>query len=78
MSVKKIKNKLKNHLKSFLLKLCKKYELDEEYFVEKYYNKFPKVKPVQQTIEELINTKKSIIRFGDGELELIKGNGIPF
>lgn len=76
MSTKKIK--LKNHLNSFLLKLCKKYELDEEYFIEKYYNKFPKVKTVQETIECLINTKKSVIRFGDGELELIKGNSIPF
>ena len=71
MSTKKIK--LKNNLKCFLFKLCKKYELDEEYFIEKYYNKFPKVKTVQETIECLIDTKKSIIRFGDGELELIKG-----
>ena len=73
-----IKSKLKKYLKSLLFKLCEYNELDEEFFIEKYYNKFPKVKNVQQTIQELINSDKSIIRFGDGELKLIEGNDIPF
>lgn len=30
------------------------------------------------TIKQLIGTDKSLIRFGDGEFELMKGHGIPF
>ena len=38
----------------------------------------PHIKTKQETIEELIHTQKSIIRFGDGEFFLIWGHSIPF
>ena len=78
MAVKELKKVIKSYLKCFFVNLFEKYLIDEEYFIEKYNNKFPKVKTVQQTINELINTKKSIVRFGDGELEIIEGNDILF
>ena len=38
----------------------------------------PKVKNSEETVEALIHEKKSICRFGDGEISLIKGRSIPF
>ncbi|MDD7296890.1 GT-D fold domain-containing glycosyltransferase [Helicobacter bilis] len=37
----------------------------------------PRVKSAADTMKELVNTNKSIIRFGDGEY-IIMGGGIPF
>lgn len=48
-----------------------KYELDS--LPEK-----PKIMAIDDTIDDLIKNKKSICRFGDGELRLIEGNNIPF
>ncbi len=38
----------------------------------------PEVKDCEDTITELIEQQSSIVRFGDGELRLISGHGIPF
>lgn len=38
----------------------------------------PKIKNPMQTLEELLTSNKSIIRFGDGEFMLIEGKDIPF
>ena len=40
--------------------------------------KNPKIENIENTIEEIINTNKSCIRFGDGEFQLLFGNSIPF
>lgn len=38
----------------------------------------PKIMSVDETLDILVNEKKSICRFGDGELNLISGENIPF
>ena len=38
----------------------------------------PKIMTVDETLNVLINERKSICRFGDGELNLINGKGTPF
>lgn len=38
----------------------------------------PKIIGVEETIDKLITTKKSMARFGDGEFTIISGGGIPF
>ena len=38
----------------------------------------PKIMTEDETLDVLINEKKSICRFGDGELNIINGKGIPF
>ncbi|TLD99515.1 GT-D fold domain-containing glycosyltransferase [Helicobacter trogontum] len=38
----------------------------------------PRVKSIVDTMKELANTNKSIIRFGDGEYIIMGGGGIPF
>ena len=40
--------------------------------------KIPIVKNSEETLEELINSNKSICRFGDGELNIVLGESIPF
>jgi len=72
---------LKNNLRVFLEKSIDenvnnfidniKYEIDELPIK-------PIIKPVDDTIDELIKSNKSIARFGDGELQLLNGNDIPF
>ncbi len=37
-----------------------------------------KIKSPDETLDELIKEKKSIVRFGDGEFDIIFGNNIPF
>ena len=37
-----------------------------------------KVQSMDETIEELLNTNKSLVRFGDGEITVLKGNDITF
>ena len=37
-----------------------------------------KIKSPDETLDELINENKSIVRFGDGEFDIIFGNNIPF
>jgi len=73
----------KNSLKEF----C-----SDEAFLEKYdilldnikYEIFdnapfqPKIKTVDETIDDILKHKFSIARFGDGEFQLMNGNSIPF
>lgn len=40
--------------------------------------KRPKIKTVDETINELINSNKNIVRYGDGEIIVLDGGGIPF
>lgn len=51
-----------------------KYELLAKYIKVK----MPKIKSVEETLEDLISKKAGICRFGDGELSLIKGEDIVF
>lgn len=47
------------------------YEIDSKF-------KKPKIKNPHDTVLDIINAKKSLSRFGDGELQLIEGKNIPF
>ena len=38
----------------------------------------PIVKNSRQTLDELITTNKSLVRYGDGELNLVFGEDLPF
>lgn len=40
--------------------------------------KLPKVLSQMDSVKEIIKTKKSVARFGDGEFNLILGNAIGF
>ncbi len=51
-----------------------KYELIDEL---KQGIKVPNIMTVDETIETLLNSNKSIARFGDGELNLMLGKSIP-
>lgn len=46
------------------------------YYLKKYAH--PKVINSYKTINQLVQNKKSITRFGDGEFSIIKGNAIKF
>lgn len=37
-----------------------------------------KVQTIDETIEELIHTEKSLVRFGDGEITMIRGRSLAF
>lgn len=37
-----------------------------------------KVNTIDETIDELLNTQKSIVRFGDGEITMIRGKDLAF
>ena len=37
-----------------------------------------KVHTIEETIEELIHTDKSMVRFGDGEITMIRGRSLSF
>lgn len=52
---------------------------DSVYFLyQKRFLKNPlKVKSLDQTIDELLNTEKSFVRFGDGEIRMIEGDSLP-
>lgn len=55
-----------------LVKLNSKYENLEPDVI------YPKIKTAEETLNEIINTNKSIARFGDGEFNLIWGEDLPF
>lgn len=58
--------------KSEIKKLNAKYESNSDDVL------IPKVENLQNTLNELIHTDKSICRYGDGEFNLILGDGISF
>ncbi len=59
-------------------KLSKKEYEKLNYSYEHGEGIIPKVKNKYETLEELINTNKSMSRFGDGEFNLIWGENLPF
>lgn len=80
----RIKNLIKNinHLTKYHLKTDNPININDYLDNLKYeidsLPKKPKIKTIEETIEELIKYKKSICRFGDGEFQLMLGNNIPF
>ena len=55
-----------------IVELNRKYEEDSENL------QVPIVKSYVETIDTLLNTNKSLLRYGDGEFNLIFGEDIPF
>lgn len=49
----------------------------KDFFYRKF-TKVPHVASVEDTIDEIINNKRSIARFGDGEIKLAAGKDISF
>ena len=77
-------------LKKFIKRLKFIYRFDDQY-VDSLMNELkyeiadevkslavPKIMTEDETLDVLINEKKSICRFGDGELNIINGRRIPF
>ena len=79
--LKKINNEILN-LDNTTLKICQAPEITELAMLKTKYNwdniKIPVIKNNSETIEELKNTDKSIIRFGDGEFSIMEGESICF
>lgn len=68
------------NLKSLLIKIpgCK-YLLYLKYkFKYKNFKLNMKVMPIEETLHNIKEKKLSIIRLGDGEIQLLKGNGLYF
>ena len=73
--IEKIRTEVYNIFKTKTLKLShKKYSLKDL----KKQIKFIKIKTNDETINEILNTKKSISRFGDGELSIIFNGKVGF
>ena len=70
-----LKQKLREDEINFYNKIIDAINYDKELNIQ--YQK-PKIKNTQDTITEIINSKKSCIRFGDGEFQLILVYSIPF
>ncbi len=62
-----LKQKLREDEINFYNKIIDAINYDKELNIQ--YQK-PKIKNTQDTITEIINSKKSCIRFGDGEFQL--------
>ncbi len=56
----------------------KKYLLSQNKPYEQGIKRTPTVISCEDSIEELLNSQKSIIRYGDGEFNIIKGKSIRF
>lgn len=51
----------------------------EEAVIESFGSQlYPNILNVSETLDMLISTNKSFVRFGDGEIELMSGKDIPF
>lgn len=61
-----------------MIRKLKNIVIEILYFFLISFNKFPKIKSVDETIHEIIEGKKSICRFGDGEIGLLKNEGVGF
>lgn len=64
----------------FKVRYIFKYPSDEKAMDSlRYYAKFyPKMESIEDTIEEIVNNRKSISRFGDGEYSLVLYRNIGF
>ena len=59
-------------------KLTKPTEQTYTTYISKHISKYPKVKSIDETIDCIVNEKKSIARFGDGEFFLALYRSIGF
>lgn len=78
---KRIKNNLHFLLTQDITKLPKQYDMEflrREIAYELPHTKNPTIKSLDETLDMLINTDKSLCRFGDGEFENILGIPSPF
>ena len=64
--------------KESLSKKIKNLVANVMYFFIILFYKFPKIATIDETLDEIINNKKSIARFGDGEIRLINNENISF
>lgn len=69
--------------KIFKIKITKNKKSDDFYknankIYETTASKKPKVLSCTETLDELVNSNKSICRYGDGEFNIIFGESIPF
>lgn len=62
----------------YLKEKIKKTLASVSYIYYKYNTKTPKVLSVDDTLDVLLNTNKSLVRFGDGEILHINGRGTGF
>lgn len=64
------------------MKKSRKIKINLLYLIKftyyKYCNKIPVIQDSNQTLDEIIRHKKSIARFGDGELNLLHGRSLRF
>lgn len=72
-----------NLFKIFKIKITKNKKTDDFYknankIYETTASKKPKVLSCTETLDELVNSNKSICRYGDGEFNIIFGESIPF
>ena len=73
MSLKKrIRRIIDNYIENFIQEI--KYEIADE--VKNL--PIPKIMNVDETLDILVKEKKSICRFGDGELSIVNGKGVYF
>ena len=70
----------KHDLRESNLSLANKIIKKAKYEIKSEWDniKVPKIKDSFETLEVLLNSNKSLIRFGDGEFEIMRGNSIPF
>lgn len=61
-----------------LLRKLKDSVIEILYFFIIKLNKFPKVEDIDVTIGKIINERKSISRYGDGEITILKKGGVGF
>ena len=73
---KKLRHKFREKYAQYILQKELSYIESEEgkKELEKIEKEFPKVLSIKETVKEIINNKKSICRFGDGELNLLLEN----
>lgn len=63
---------MKERLKKIL------FEIVYELYKKKILRNKLQVKTIDETIQELLNTNKSLVRYGDAELRMIDGNTVEF
>ena len=79
-----IRDSFRFRLKDFH-KATKNRRLDDDLLIETILYalpnsdiKRPKIKTAEETINELMTTNKNLVRYGDGEMVVVDGGGIPF
>lgn len=68
---------LKRFIFRIIWRFCKPNHSDYKKYVDSIgIHLYPKIASIDETIEELISKKKSIVRFGDGEFMICFGRDI--